>query len=46
MLEVDVVIRVSGTCITKARLRVSAAILAGSFYILLHGLSLTTNHLL
>jgi hypothetical protein len=46
MLEVEVLIRLSGSCITKAKLRVSAALLGGSIYILLHGLPLTTNHLL
>lgn len=46
MLEIDILIRFSGTCVTKAKLRVTAAILAGSFYVLLHGLPLTTKHML
>jgi hypothetical protein len=46
MLEVEVLIKLSGTCITKAKLRVSAAMLGGSIYILVHGLQQTGRHLL
>jgi hypothetical protein len=46
MLEVEVLIKLSGSCVTKAKLRVSAALLGGSIYILLHGLQQNAKHLL
>jgi hypothetical protein len=45
MLEVEILIKLSGTCVTKARLRVGAAVLGGTAYILLHGLQQSAKHL-
>jgi hypothetical protein len=45
MLEVEFLVRFSGACVTKAKLRVSAAVLGACFYVLLHGLTPIAKHL-
>jgi hypothetical protein len=46
MLELEVLIKLSGTCITKTKIRVNPAVLGGTVYILLHGLQQSAKHLL
>jgi hypothetical protein len=46
VLEIEILLKLSGTCITKTKIRVSPAVLGGTVYILLHGLQQTAKHLL
>ena len=45
MLELKFLVRFSGACVTRAKLRVSTAVLGGCFYILLHSLQMIAAHL-
>ena len=44
MLELELFVRISGTCVTKAKLKVGPAIVGGCAYILLHGLPQIAAH--